>query len=40
LVEGEVREMTSDSAAKFINEITSRVFDLINQPEVNDKLGG
>lgn len=40
LVEAEVREMTSETAAKFINEITSRVFDLINQPDVNDKLGG
>ena len=39
-VEGEVRDLSSDLAVRFLDELTNRVFDLVNSADVNEKLGG
>jgi FKBP12-rapamycin complex-associated protein len=39
-VEGEVRDLSTEGAAKFLDDLTNRVFDLVNSADVHEKLGG
>lgn len=39
-VESELRDNTSEASEKFVNELTGRVFDLVNSVDVYEKLGG
>jgi len=39
-VEGEVRDLSTEAAAKFLDDLTNRVFDLVNSADVHEKLGG
>lgn len=39
-MESELRDNTSEASEKFVNELTGRVFDLVNSVDVYEKLGG
>jgi len=39
-VEGEAREMTSESFTKYMNDLNKRIFDLVNSSDPYEKLGG
>ena len=39
-VDSEVRDLSTEGAAKFLDDLTNRVFDLVNSADVHEKLGG
>src|SRR4051794_4643318 len=39
-VEEEVRDLPSESCSNFLNQLTNRVFDLVNSADIHEKLGG
>ncbi len=39
-VEGEAREMNSESFTKYMNDLNRRIFDLVNSSDTHEKMGG